>query len=67
MEDSSFEEEEQDVYKEGMGDQLRTKSQVAHKGSDENTSVLMDYIYFKVIQKREILSVAWNNDIPRMF
>ena len=45
MEDSRFKEEEYEFHKEGIDNQLRPGSKVSHKVSDENTNVLMDYIY----------------------
>ena len=58
MEESSFEEEEEEFDKEGLGTQLRPKSKGAFRGSEELENLLSQL-------EREILSVGWDNEMPR--
>ena len=54
MEESSSEKEEEEFYKEVMGNQLRPKYKGAHKVLYELEKILGKL-------EREILSVAWDN------
>ena len=58
MEESSSEEEEEEFDKEGLGNQLRSKYKGAFRGSEELENFLSQL-------QRELLSVGWDNEIPR--
>ena len=58
MEETSSEEEEEEFVKEGLGTQLKPKSKGAFRGSE-------DLENFFTQLERELLSVGWDNEMPR--
>ena len=59
IEESSYEEKQEDFDKGGLGTQLRPKSKGAHKGSYGLEKILGKL-------KRELLSVGWDNEMPKI-